>query len=257
MNTNSKTYSSVKVIKHYAEYSHRLQLPEKTIFDILHPKLKLMKMFDIGVGGGRTTSFFAPCVKEYIGIDFIEGMINVCKEKFKNNIPSAKFEVCDVRELSQFTTGYFDFVLFSFNGLDNINHEERNKALNEIRRICSPDGYFCFSSHNIQNLPDFFKIRFRLHPIKFLRSLILRKRLIAQNKDYFSNPLPTDYVSIYDDVYDFGLHTYYIRPSHQIDQLNTIGFYHVQLFDLIHGEEITEPLKYNATIDPWVYYLCH
>ena len=83
MNTSIKTYSSPKVIRHYAEYSNKLQLPEKTIYEILYPNLSQMKMIDIGVGGGRTTTFFAPYVKEYIGVDFEEGMIDVCKEKFR------------------------------------------------------------------------------------------------------------------------------------------------------------------------------
>jgi ubiquinone/menaquinone biosynthesis C-methylase UbiE len=257
VNTNINTYSSPEVIRHYAEYSKKLQLPEKAIFEVLDPGLSRMKMIDIGVGGGRTTAFFAPRVKEYLGVDFAEGMINICNKKFKTVFPSAKFEVGDVRNLSNYTTGYFDLVLFSFNGLDNINHQERALALKEIKRICAAQGYFCFSSHNIQNLPGFFKIRYRWHPVKFLRSLIRRKRLINQNIEAIKKMDTADYVNIYDDVYDFGLHTYYVRPSYQIAQLNNLGFRQVQLFDLTTGRMLTESSEYNATTDPWIYYLCH
>lgn len=256
MDTNAKTYSSPKVVKYYAEYSTQLQQPEKTIFQLLKPYLNQMRMLDIGVGGGRTTTYFAAEVKEYIGVDFSSGMIDVCKEKFKTLIPSAKFEVCDVRNLSQFTTGCFDLVFFSFNGIDNISHEERILALKEIKRICSPKGYFCFSSHNLQCLPDFFKIRFRLHPFKFIKSLISRKKLIEQNKEQINKLATADYVNVYDDVYDFGLHTHYIRPSYQIEELKALGFNNIQLFDLENGKELKLAAEWNRSTDSWIYYLC-
>lgn len=256
MNNNHSAYSSQKVVRHYAEYSKELQPPEKTIFDILNPGLSQMKMLDIGVGGGRTTSFFAPNVKEYTGIDFSEGMINVCREKFKTMFPAAKFEVCDVRNLSRFASRYFDFILFSFNGIDNISYEERITVLKEMRKICSPQGVFCFSSHNLNYLPEFFKIHFRLHIFKFIKSLAGRKKLIKQNKDSINDLASKNYVNIYDDVYDFGLHTCYIRPSYQVEILHSSGFKNVRLFELSKGTEIKNESEYNFIMDPWIYYLC-
>lgn len=256
MNTNFSTYSSQKVVKHYAEYSKKLQPPEQTIFNLLGSRLGYMKMLDIGVGGGRTTTFFASLVKEYIGIDFSEGMIKACQEKFKSDIPNAKFEVCDVRDLSYFKSHYFDLVLFSFNGIDNITPEERMNVLKEIRRICSPQGVFCFSSHNLQYLPVFFKIHFRLHLFKFIKSLIGRKKLIKQNKDSITNLNSKNFVSIYDDVYDFGLHTCYIKPFYQVEMLHDSGFNNVRLFKLTNGLEMKDKSEFDQTMDPWIYYLC-
>jgi ubiquinone/menaquinone biosynthesis C-methylase UbiE len=256
MNTNLFTYSSPKVIRHYADYSRKLQPPEKAIFEILGPQLNQMKMIDIGVGGGRTTSFFAPLVKEYLGVDFSEGMINICNNKFKTTIPSAEFKICDVRNLTQIASNYYDIVFFSFNGIDNINHDERNSVLKEIRRICSPQGFFCFSSHNLQYLPEFFKIHFRLHLFKFIKSLFNRKKLIKQNQDSIKKLNNEDFVIIFDDVYDFGLHTYYVRPSYQLKQLHLAGFNTVRLFDLTKGKELMEVSKCNNLMDPWIYYLC-
>jgi ubiquinone/menaquinone biosynthesis C-methylase UbiE len=254
MDKNSNTYSLPKVIKHYAEYSDVLQKPEQTIFNILETKLENMKVLDIGVGGGRTTTFLAPKVKEYIGVDFSQGMIDVCKKKFSSILPFAKFEVCDVRDLSKFQTGYFDLVLFSFNGIDNISHADRAAALLEIKRICAPGGYFCFSSHNLQSLPEFFKIRFRLHPIKFFKSLIHRKKLLEQNKEQITQIATANYVNIYDDVYDFGLHTHYIRPEQQVIDLKTEGFKEVRVFNLEKGKEL-KPEELKQSTDSWLYYL--
>ena len=256
MDRNANTYSLQKVIKHYVGYSTKLQKPEQTIYNILKPELNQMKMLDIGVGGGRTTHHFASKVKEYIGIDFSEGMITACQNGFHQSIPLAKFEVCDVRNLSRFETHYFDFVLFSFNGLDNITHEERIASLKEIRRICKPKGFFCFSSHNLLCLPSFFKPRFRLHPIKFVKSLFNIKKLREQNSHVINSLDTADFVNVYDDVYDFGLNTYYVRPSYQVTQLNINGFNSVRLFSLESGEELKLPAQWNNATDSWIYYLC-
>ncbi|MCW3071558.1 MAG: putative methyltransferase [Bacteroidetes bacterium] len=255
MEINKKVYSNSEVVKHYADYSSTLQRPEKTITELLQPKLKEMRMLDIGVGAGRTTVFFADKVKEYTGIDFSDGMIEACKEKLGKAYPAAGFETMDVRDLSHYADNSFDFVLFSFNGLDNISHEERIVALSEIRRICAEKGTFCFSSHNLQCLPVFFSIRFRWHPVRFLKSLFARKRLIARNKEQIGKFPEADHVTIFDDVYDFGLHTYYIRPSAQIEQLRKNGFSNVKVFSFDTGEELPEQ-QYDSATDSWLYYLC-
>jgi ubiquinone/menaquinone biosynthesis C-methylase UbiE len=238
------------------DYSKNLQPPEKSIFSLLSPHLEQMQMLDIGVGGGRTTPYFASRVKNYYAIDFSSGMINACKKKFNYEFPNANFEKRDVRNLAHYPDSFFDFVLFSFNGLDNISNDERSNVLSEIRRIVRPGGYFCFSSHNLQNLPEFFSIRFRWHPLKFIKSVINRKKLIEQNQEQISMIEKADYLMIYDNVYDFGLYTYYSRPSFQIKQLKNNGFNKIRLFDLKTGAEISESEKYNHSTDSWIYYLC-
>jgi len=70
-------YDSKEGIKEYSEMLE-LQKPEKVI--LKHIKNK--RVLDIGIGAGRTTKFFYPLAKEYIGIDYSEGMINKAKEYF-------------------------------------------------------------------------------------------------------------------------------------------------------------------------------
>lgn len=103
-----------------------------------------MKMLDIGVGAGRTTHYFAHLTKEYVGIDYSENMIKVCREKFQNYPKKISFEVCDARSLKFFEDSYLDFVLFSYNGLDYMNHEDRLRVLREIRRATKEGGTFVF-----------------------------------------------------------------------------------------------------------------
>ena len=255
LDVNASTYSSSRVIKHYDEYGG-LQAPEKTIWQILRPELAQMKMLDIGVGGGRTTPYFAPKVKEYVAIDFSKGMIDVCREKFKTTLPAARFDLCDVRDLSRYPAGYFDFVLFSFNGLDYISEDERLRSLHGIRRVTAPRGYFCFSSHNLQSLPAFLAARCGWHPVRLLKALVSRRRLIRLNRTQIAQLPTADQISIYDDVYDFGLNTFYVRPRHQVETLRRTGFGNVRLFGLTTGAEMNQPSEYNSAIDPWIYYLC-
>jgi hypothetical protein len=147
-------------------------------------------------------------------------------------------------------------VLFSFNGLDYVDHDERLASLKEIRRICALQGYFCFSSHNLQCLPDFLRVHFPWNPVAFVKGIVNRRRLRRRNREQIERLSRADHVIIFDDVYDFGLHTYYVRPSHQIAELRKAGFGTVRLFDLTQGKELTEPAQYDATVDSWIYYLC-
>lgn len=252
MEKNLEVYSSKKIVVYYDRYSSELQKPEKTIFSLLEPHLGRACMLDIGVGGGRTTAFFAPCVKKYTGIDFSAGMIEICRNKFSTATYSPVFEVCDVRDLSRFKNASFDIVLFSFNGLDNISYAEREKAILEIKRICSHDGFFCFSAHNLLSLPGFFKLKFRKHPIKLIRSLLLRNKLLKRNAAAIGRYPTADHVEIYDDVYDHGLYTTYVRPSFQVNELEKAGFRDIRVFELEHGTQTTDLQR----TDTWLYYLC-
>jgi len=57
---------------------------------------------------------------------------------------------CDL----QFKDESFDYILFSFNGLDNlIPYSKRLACLQEIRRVLRKEGLFVFSSHNALCLP--------------------------------------------------------------------------------------------------------
>ncbi len=252
MESNKEVYASKKIVQHYERYSPSLQKPEETILSILKPHLGGMRMLDIGVGGGRTTVYFGPLVKSYTAIDFSAGMIELCRKKFGTAPYSPRFEVCDVRDLSLFADASFDLVLFSFNGLDNITYEDRVKAMREMKRVCAPGAWFCLSSHNLLSLPYFFKLKFRWHPVKFLRSVLLRRKLLRRNADAIRNFPTADHVIIYDDVYDFGLYTNYMRPSFQVEELQKAGFKDVKVFGS-DGKETSDP----SLTDFWLYYLCH
>lgn len=104
-----------------------------------------MVILDLGVGGGRTTPHLSQLASRYVGIDYAEEMIRVCRTKF----PRLQFAVADASDLSGFEAGSFDAVIFSFNGLDHLcPDQKRQRCLQECHRVLKPGGVFIFSSHN-------------------------------------------------------------------------------------------------------------
>ena len=107
---------------------------ERLIFERFMPYWHRMRMLDLGVGTGRTTYTFAKVTREYVGIDYVPAMIKKCIQKFGQS-PSIRFLVCDARDLSIFSDNSFDFVLFSWCGIDAASHAGRKRILAEVRRV--------------------------------------------------------------------------------------------------------------------------
>jgi SAM-dependent methyltransferase len=214
---------------------------------------KEMKMLDIGVGGGRTTVYFGPLVGDYTGIDYSQGMIRACKKRFKAH-PEYEFLKCDVRDLKGFGDSAFDLVLFSFNGLDYVSHEERIGALKEIRRVVKQDGYFIFSSHNLQCIKDLYRFRFTLHPRQMLLNIVNYPLNLWYNGG-LRKYLKLDYAVINDGAHGLGLRTYYVRPLEQVAVLRRLGFEDVRVFSVETGVEILER-DFGGIGEVWVYYFC-
>jgi len=246
---NKAVFEDKHVVKYFSKYLNgQLNKPEKTILGILEKRLPGMTMLDIGVGTGRTAYHFAQKVKEYIGIDYVENMIKKCQERFKGIDGNISFRLADARKMDDLQSNYFDFILFSFNGLDFIPHEERLQALSEIKRVGKKDGLFCFSSHNLQNNQIF-----RMNLLKPL-SVANYFMLTLLNKDF--NKLQHEkYAYIKGTGHMFRLISYFIRPEEQIKQLQASGFRNVRIFDLSDGKEIQSADFYKLN-DNYLHYLC-
>jgi ubiquinone/menaquinone biosynthesis C-methylase UbiE len=251
---NRITYNSLNRVDAYAHMID-LQKPEQTILGLLRTKPPLRRILDIGVGGGRTTKYFAKLTKEYVGIDYSENMIKVCREKFRK-YPKISFVTADARNLSIFEDNYFDFVLFSHGGLDGMEHEDRLRILHEIWRVAKSGGYFGFSTSNLDAMLQFCQIELSKHP-KVLAKNLIRLLLIRQ-----LNPQMWKYVrgkrkDLNHTMFiigadDWGLKTYCITPEAQVIQLKDSGFENIRTYDL-QGKEIT---GLPNTTDVELYYLC-
>lgn len=255
-NNNKIVYESEDVIRFYAAQSD-LQGPEATILNELRNRLPKMSMLDIGVGVGRTTTHFAFLAKEYLGIDYSNKMINACLEKFQNCPKQISFLTADARTMKLFKDNSFDFVLFSFNGIDYMDHEERMRTLREIRRLIRAGGYFCFSTHNLNFLLKKCSIQLSKHPsILALRAFrLLQMRLLNKKeawKTIRNSSRNQQHHMINDGAHNFRLKTYYITPVEQLKQLSELGYFDTKIYSLTNGREIKNP---STAMDHWVYFL--
>ncbi len=262
-------YDNEIMSRDYASRDY-LEPAERTVLEILKPEIAEMDMLDMGVGGGRTTKYFAPLVKNYTGADYATAMIDVCIDKYGSKY---FFLTCDARKMKEIPDDSFDFVLFSYNGIDSFRHRERMAALKEINRVLRPDGYFCFSSHNLdwEGLTDLFSLEYRtrsqeLRQDKARSVQIMQKirqawkifRLSLLNGSIFmsSHILKLRKVKrghIYDDSLNGKAKVYYVSRDEQIRQLRETAYKNVST--ITRSGIITG----NSTLlnrDGWIYYLC-
>jgi len=253
---NHRAFDSKKAVALYTS-TGQLQKPEETILRLLQTELPSPRILDIGVGGGRTTRYLAAWAREYVGIDYSEGMIDACREKFKNSI-NVRFLLCDARCMQPFTDEYFDLVVFSFNGLDYVGHEDRIRILGEVKRVLRRGGEFMFSSHNLRSAPSLFghfpmsPPRMPLHEWLFAPIRNAKRRILNPG---WIGKLQKDFAILNDGAFDWRLTTYYVRPYVMLNQLLAVGFRNVRVFSL-DGTEIRSTENVRLNRDRWLYYLC-
>lgn len=244
---NHTVYQRRDVVAFY-ERSAELQPPERTILEELRPRLGEMRMLDLGVGGGRTTMHFAPLVREYVGIDYSQAMVDACARRaasLGSRASQVKVVHGDARALGEIGTG-FDLVLFSHNGIDYVEHDDRMRVLESVRSVLAPGGIFVFSTHNIASAGSLYSFRWP----RLVRPVLVR--LLNGAPSRFA-ALP--HAAINDGAFGFRARTYYVRASEQIRRLETLGFEGIRTFALQGGNEI-DPAAAEASVDPWLTYLC-
>ncbi len=246
---NKRNYEKKSIVSSYIKTT--LQNPEVMIL-VKHRESIIGKhVLDIGCGSGRTTAILKNLSSGYIGLDYSLEMIESCRQRFEN----VHFIHGDVRKMDEFKDGEFDFVMFSFNGLDSINHDDRLKGLREIRRALKQDGLFVFSSHNRNHRYAIShpKIEFSTTPCKqagnftkFFKSI--RNRLRNKNHQEFNE----QYAIINDVAHNYAMITYYIDKANQIKQLEDMGFETIEMYDTL-GNMLN--LDSDDSNSAWIYYV--
>ena len=233
--------------------------PERKVLAEMRERLNEVEMLDLGVGAGRTGYTFAALVRRYVGLDYSPRMIERARQLLGED-DRVELVVGDARDLSS-VGGPFDFVQFSFNGIDAVGHEDRLKILSEVRRVLKPDGRFLFSAHSLGALPlttkrprprhrSLFDIR------EFLATLEDARYAWRVRKSNRAIDLATargrGWTVIRDVAHGFGLQVYYVDPVEQLKQLREAGLEEIAIFDEF-GRDV-DPKA--ARRDPWFNYLC-
>ena len=105
-------------------------------------------VLDIGVGGGRTTGLLASSARSYVGVDLSSVMLDVARRRH----PDVDLRLGDAADLAGLPDAAYDLVVFSFNGLDALDHAGRGAALQAMARVARPDGRVLFSSLNLDGV---------------------------------------------------------------------------------------------------------
>ena len=223
---NRRIFEQPDIVQYYAHHGN-VTPAEDEIFRRYKPCYEGKRVLDLGVGGGRMTHRLALSSAFYVGIDYSLAMITRCRQRF----PYYHFEHGDARDLSRFEDNTFDFVLFSFNGIDFVDHVDRIRVLREVARVLAPGGLYAFSTHSLENATTHMIWR-EMRKVPASRGLLrLTKgvarvglRLVNYARRHHMQVRGDGYAILLDPGHDFTLPIYYVSAQEQQRQLEVAGF---------------------------------
>jgi SAM-dependent methyltransferase len=225
-NSNQPIFERPAIVAEYAAAA-ALTPAEVRLLKRYQAEILGKDVLDIGVGAGRTTPFLAGQAASYVGIDFSQRMIDTCQKRF----PDWCFRCGDARDLSAYPSASYDFVLFSFNGIDCVDHAGRMQILREVIRVLRPNGVFMFSSHNLDAvgsgnfLRDVFRVSLSADPVRNAKAIArVGLRLMNYLRNARRQYRAAEYALLTDPAHGFTILHYYIAASAQRQQLMKVGF---------------------------------
>lgn len=185
-------------------------------------------------------------------------MLELCRQRIGES-EHISFHVGNARERSAYYDHAFDLIMFSFNGIDSVSHEDRMRILSEVQKLLKPDRYFFFSAHSLHRFP----IRWARpatswrQPLqaaaRLSRHLPLRMRLRKASRQTNQQLLEErGWATLRDGAHNFDLELYYIYPREQLRQRKELGSEIIEMLD--HHRQVVE--LYNCEDAPWTHYLC-
>ena len=209
-------------------------------------------------GSRKDVIHFAPLAKSYLGLDYVPRMIELSRANIGER-DHVKFRVADARDLSFLHDELFNLIVFSFNGIDYVGHEDRLKILHQIRSHLTSTGLFYFSTHSLLALPLKLRIpKFDVRsPVKYLYQLAQSVpgavRTICANRNFdLQAARERGWAILRDSAHRFSLRTYYTMPHYQARQLDESGFKLRAIYNLNGDLTSLE----DPALDPSLCYLC-
>src|SRR5581483_2753734 len=143
---NRHAWGSRSVAEIFVRREGFINQAEAQMIQRLAREVRGQPILDIGVGGGRTTTLLRSISADYVGIDYLESLVQAARRRH----PDVRYEHMDARDLSAFGDGSFALVVFSHNGIDGLSHHDRRIVVAETHRVLRPRGLFAYSTMNLE-----------------------------------------------------------------------------------------------------------
>jgi SAM-dependent methyltransferase len=207
------------------------------------------RVLDLGVGAGRTTGALLPTSSKYVGLDVVDEMVAVARDHF----PDADLRVGDAAALDAFDDETFDAVVFSFNGMDHLSAEDRNRCLAECARVLRDDGVLIVSRHNARSVvPARSVARSPGRGLRMKRAI----RWFAACGALAVTRVPTRAFMVGHGTFHDGTHggmrLACAIPKRAVDEMETHPF---RVVDGPYGYQPDDPFQWWRT--PWYYVVAH
>ncbi|HMI89133.1 MAG TPA: class I SAM-dependent methyltransferase [Polyangiaceae bacterium] len=217
---------------------------ERVALDSIAREVRDQSLLDLGVGAGRTVPLLRALSADYTAIDYTPELVIACRERY----PGARVLHGDARDLSSFPAETFKLVVFSFNGIDAVNTDDRRKVLREVHRVLQRGGVFLFSAHNKRGPGCGERLSFGVgktrNPVKLLartlRALIEAPRTARNYFRYSRLNEDQDGRSIMNAAaHNHGLLIQYITLEKQCEELERAGFRpHPEVYENVEGRRV-------------------
>jgi SAM-dependent methyltransferase len=211
-------------------------------------------LLDIGIGAGRTIPLMMQMSSDYTGIDYTASLL----EQSRAHFPGVDLRHMDARDMAALPSDHYALTAFSWNGIDCVDYEDRERILKEMYRVTRPGGLVLFSTHNrggpgFDERPQQLLPRFSVNPLRFgwrvLRSARLMplalynyRRHVPLHRDYEGYSIRTAAAHM------FGIVIVYTTLPEQRRQLNALGFEVEAVYGSCEGNLIAPETQ---TSDAW------
>jgi ubiquinone/menaquinone biosynthesis C-methylase UbiE len=153
-------YNSINTVLHYTRAAHFIGLwkSELRLIEQYLPD-KNAKLLEAGCGAGRVAvGLWHQGYRRITGFDFSSELLdqadNLAREQGITGLTFLRADATSL-ETSNLPGGYFDGVLFMFNGLMQIpGRENRRQALRGLHRLARPGAPFIFTTHDRDDPAD-------------------------------------------------------------------------------------------------------
>lgn len=259
-NINRMAWRSRSALRWYANLNAWTDPGEGAAIAFVSDEVRGKPLLDVGMGAGRTVPMLTSLSADYTGVDYTPELVSICRR----NHPGVQVHVMDARNMSAFADDSFAFVMFSFNGIDSVNNDDRQKVLREFARVLKPGGVALFSTHNMHG-PSYRETPIRslrvpntYNPIKFgvSSARIIYNLPIAIFNYVRNSPFNKEYDGYAVRVcaaHNFGILIQYIDINMQRRQCAEAGFRIEAIFGSNSGERITE--KSDVTREDYLHFV--